>query len=60
MKFTLVHPPFNPASSPLATHTPYTPKGVNTPDGAPTPERGLGATNGGRQWSALIPPHTLR
>lgn len=34
MTSPLFIPPFTPRSSPLATHTPYTPRGVNTPDGA--------------------------
>lgn len=39
-------PLFTPASTPLATHTPITPGGVNTPDGAPTPFRGICAADG--------------
>lgn len=38
MNFTAFQPPFTPASSPLATHTPYTPKGLNTPERVSTLE----------------------
>lgn len=38
MSFTVIQTSFNPDSSPLVKHTPYTPKGVNTPERVSTLE----------------------